>query len=191
MLAANAQLDIRACRPAPLGGQLDKLPHSVNIQADERIAREDALLHIRREETCAIITAHAQGGLREIIGAEAEECTFLGNFLRHQSRPWQLNHRPHEIFNCGSGFRENLSRYFVDQRFEQFQLAPCRDQRDHHFRDRSLARSLGNFASSLEDRTRLHLVNLGEGNSQTAPAMSQHRVKLVQFAGTAFEVVNT
>jgi hypothetical protein len=46
MLAADAELDIRARRPAPLRRDLDQLADALDIEADERVAREDALVDI-------------------------------------------------------------------------------------------------------------------------------------------------
>ena len=50
MLAANAELEVgRAALPA-LGGDRDQLADAFDVEADERVAGEDALLDIGGEE---------------------------------------------------------------------------------------------------------------------------------------------
>jgi hypothetical protein len=73
MLAADAELDVRAGLAATLGGKLDQLADAFDIEADERIARVDALVDIRVEEARGVVAAHAQRGLRQVVGAEREE----------------------------------------------------------------------------------------------------------------------
>jgi hypothetical protein len=46
MLATDAELDVRAGLAATLGGKLDQLADAFDIEADERIARVDALVHV-------------------------------------------------------------------------------------------------------------------------------------------------
>ena len=55
MLAANAQLDPRQGFAPTLGGEFYELAHTLDIEADEGIARIDALLDIGREEAGGII----------------------------------------------------------------------------------------------------------------------------------------
>jgi hypothetical protein len=73
MLAADAELDVRARRPAPLGRDLDQLADALDVEADERIAREDALVDVGRQEAPGVVAADAEGGLRQVVGAEGEE----------------------------------------------------------------------------------------------------------------------
>ena len=73
MLAANAELEVRPGRPAALDRDRDQLADALDVDADEGVAGEDALLDIGAEEAAGIVAADAQGGLGEIVGAEAEE----------------------------------------------------------------------------------------------------------------------
>ena len=60
MLAANAQFEPFACGPPAFGCQLDQLADPVDIEADERIARENTPVDIGREEAAGIVAADAQ-----------------------------------------------------------------------------------------------------------------------------------
>ena len=84
MLAADAQLDVAACRQAAFHCELYQLANAIDIQADEGIAAVDAFLDIGSEEASGVVTAYAQRGLRQVVGAEAEEARLLGDLARHQ-----------------------------------------------------------------------------------------------------------
>ena len=59
VLAANAELDPIARRSPTLDGKLHELTNAIDIEADEGIAGEDALLDISGEEASGIVAAHA------------------------------------------------------------------------------------------------------------------------------------
>ena len=46
MLAADAELDVRPRGPPPLGGHADQVADALDIEGDERIALEDALVDL-------------------------------------------------------------------------------------------------------------------------------------------------
>ena len=79
MLAANAELDSGLRRPAPLDRDRDQLADALDVEADERIARENALLDIGGKELAGIVAAEAERGLGQIVGAEAEEFRLFGD----------------------------------------------------------------------------------------------------------------
>ena len=70
MFAADAELDAGAGRPTALGRQFDELTHALHIDADERIAGEDALVDILGQEAAGVVTADADRRLGEVVGAE-------------------------------------------------------------------------------------------------------------------------
>src|SRR5687767_5784079 len=98
MFAANAELQRGLYRLPPLGRDRDQLADALDIQADKRIARENALLDIDREESAGIVAADAQSGLGEIIGTEAEELRLLGDACGGKRGARKLDHRPDQIF---------------------------------------------------------------------------------------------
>ena len=57
MFAADAQLDPRPARPAPRRREINQLPHAVDIKADKRIARKDALFDIGTQKAPGIVAA--------------------------------------------------------------------------------------------------------------------------------------
>ena len=121
MFPADAQLETIAGRTTAFGGKFDQLADAVDIEADEGIAR-DALVDIGRQEAPRVVAAHAQRGLRQIVGPEAEELADLGDLARHERGARQFDHRPDEIFERGARVGEDLLHHsVVDHILEQFE----------------------------------------------------------------------
>ena len=79
-----------------------------------------------------------------------------------------------------AGFAENFVGDSIDDLLLVVELLHAADQRDHDFGN-DLDALLGNLHDGFEDGARLHLGDLGIGDTQTAAAMSEHRVELVQL----------
>lgn len=73
MFAANAKLDAWAGLAPAFGGKLDQFAYTLDIDADEGITGEDALVHILGQEPASIVTADADRGLGKVVGAEGEK----------------------------------------------------------------------------------------------------------------------
>src|SRR5262245_31787109 len=97
VLAANPELQFGPRASPALDRDLDELPHPCPIEADERIALDQAFGEIFAEETCRVIAADAECGLGEVVGAEAEELRALRDLSRHQGRARQLDHGPDHV----------------------------------------------------------------------------------------------
>lgn len=65
MLATNAELEI-GFTSVPRSAATAMVADAFDIEADERIAGEDALLDISGEETAGIVAADAERGLGEV-----------------------------------------------------------------------------------------------------------------------------
>src|SRR5688572_5037285 len=99
MLAANAELEVRARSPPPLRRDRDQLADSLDIEGDERVAREDAFFDIGAEEAAGVVAAEAERGLGKIVGAEAEELRFPGDIGGRERGAGQFDHRSDEIID--------------------------------------------------------------------------------------------
>ena len=84
VLAADAQTQIVAGLAAIMGSHLDQLADADLIQMLERIALVDLVLVVCAQELGSVITAEAKGHLGQVVGAEAEEVSFLGDFTGSQ-----------------------------------------------------------------------------------------------------------
>jgi hypothetical protein len=69
----------------------------------------------------------------------------------------------------------------IDPRLDEIEFLAKADERHHDFRDDRRASRFRRLDGSLEDGAGLHLGNLRVGDRQTAAAMAEHRVELVQL----------
>lgn len=81
LLAADAQLDVRAGLTAKFGSHLDEAADAGLIQLGERIGLVDLAVIVGSEELARVVTAEAVGQLGQVVGAEAEELSFFCHFV--------------------------------------------------------------------------------------------------------------
>src|SRR5579862_412552 len=175
MLAADAELNAGPRLAAALAADADQLAHAFLVDGDERVALDDSLPLIGAEKSAGIVARQAEGGLGQVVGAEAEELGRLGDLVGDQRRPRQLDHRADEI-----ALVPDLAGDAVDQRLQHLELLLDGDQRDHDLGLDRLAAGALDLGGRLQDRPHLHLVDFGIGDAEPAAAMAEHRVGLVQ-----------
>src|SRR5690606_19467759 len=73
VLAANAELQVLAGGAATFGGDRNQLADAFLVDAGERILGHDFQILVGLEDRPRVVARHAQGGLGEVVGAEAEE----------------------------------------------------------------------------------------------------------------------
>ena len=135
--------------------------------------------------------AKAEGGLRQVVGAEAEELGVLGDLAGAQRGARQLDHGADEVGRLDAGRR-------LPPRRRRGRPAPsaCRARSSVATSGIMISGSAASPVSfvdrgrGLEDRAHLHLVDLGIGDAEAAAAMAEHRVGLVQLRG-AWRTVST
>ena len=160
MFAADAELDLGPGRPAALRAQRDKLPDALDVEADERIARENALLHVNAQETARIVARQTQRRLGEIVGAKAEEHRFFRDVASHQRGARQFDHGADEIVERIALLGKDLIGNLVHQLAQDRQFAPRRDQRDHDLGHDRLTVQGGDIAGRLEGKSSLGRLGL-------------------------------
>src|SRR3546814_8371268 len=100
MLAAVAGLDPGPGLAPARRRDLDQVADALDIDADERVGRIDALVDIGRQEAYGIVAAHPERGLRQIVGPEREERGRIGDLARLQGGARQLDHRADEVIEA-------------------------------------------------------------------------------------------
>src|SRR5438132_2703875 len=73
VLAADPELEILACRAPLRHRDLDELADAGRFDRRERVVLHDLELGVVRKKRSRVVSRHAEPGLREVIGAEAEE----------------------------------------------------------------------------------------------------------------------
>src|SRR4029077_11134817 len=184
VFAANAELELLPHFAAALGGNADQFADAVAIERYERIARQNAFGRVNAQKACRIVAADAECGLREIVGAKREELRRLGDFVSFQRGARQFDHGADLIFELDAGLGGDLFRRRVDAFFDQIELSLAGDQRHHDFRRYRFAGFAAGLRRRLENGARLHFRDFRVGYRQPTTAKAEHRIELVQLAGT-------
>ena len=79
MFAADAELDVGPRFAAASTRGLDQFAHPFLIEASEWILSKQALADIAVYEASGVISADTERGLGQVIGAEADEVSNLGD----------------------------------------------------------------------------------------------------------------
>ena len=116
MLAADSDFQIRTSLAAALGRHLHQLADALAIKHRKRILLEDAFRKIGRQHLVDVVAREAEGGLREIVGAERKELRFFGDLIRDQRRARQLDHGADQVVDLLSFLFEDFLRHAVDDR---------------------------------------------------------------------------
>ena len=131
LLAADAELDVRAGLTAQLARHLDQTAHAGLIELGERIGLVDLAVIVGREELARVVAAEAEGHLRQVVRAEGEERGLLGDLVGGQGRARDLDHRADLVFHVGAGFLDDLLRGLVNDGLDIGQLLRLANQRNH------------------------------------------------------------
>src|SRR5690606_40001990 len=100
-----AQLEVGPSRPALLGGHAYQFPHTLDIEGNEGILVDDALLPVDFQEGRGVVARYAEGRLRQIIGAEREELRRFSHDMSTNGGARQLDHRAGQILYLRSRLR--------------------------------------------------------------------------------------
>ena len=118
MFAANSELDVRPRLATEFARDAHQFANAGLVDRGKRILFHDFIFLVSREERAGIIAAHAQRRLRQIIRAETEELSVLGDFIRDECGARNFDHRPNEIIE----FRFLFLRDFCRDAMNHFEL---------------------------------------------------------------------
>src|ERR1700752_1561948 len=188
MLAADPELQPIAQLSTSISSDANQLTHTVAIDRDEGVDWQDSLRLIGAEEACRIVARNAEGGLRQIVGAEWEDLRGLRDLAGLETGARQLDHGAGLIVDLRTHLLCDGLRHRVDARLDQVELFARRDQRHHPLRDPRRACLLAGLDRGFEDRARLHLGDLRIRDRKTAAAKAEHRVELVKLSRALLEL---
>ena len=198
MFAADAELEglllVLRDRAALLAGHLDEAADADGVDRLERVLLEHALLEVRRQEAADVVAAEAEGHLREVVRAVAEEVRDLRDLVGGDRRARDLDHRADRDVEAvlARGLHALLGADLLDRLLGQ--LAKKRElllRADERVHDLGLRIDLLRLALDrrLDDRADLHAEDLGVGDRQTATAVAEHRVRLMQLRDAALDLL--
>mmetsp|Transcript_50549 Transcript_50549/g.99452 ORF Transcript_50549/g.99452 Transcript_50549/m.99452 type:complete len:701 (-) Transcript_50549:954-3056(-) len=186
VLSADSALDPGAALVAPLHCDLDKLPDTCLVDGLEGVEIEDLFhlpvcelntLSVDGKERVGVVSGHSESALCEIVGAEREVLSTLGQLLCLEGASGHFNHCADLVRHLGSHLLEDSLGCLLDQSLLVVQFLLVTDQWNHHLREHLNALLLG-LHCCLEDGLDLHFCEVGVADTETAPSVSQHRVGL-------------
>ena len=181
MLTADPKLQLRLGHPAFLTRDFYQPAYARDIDGLERILLEDLSADVFREEYAGVISAVAEGHLREVIGPEAEEVRDFGNITGGERRSGNFDHRPDGDRQLPGVLLLLLDHCngFEDQLTKNLKLATRADQRHHDLWHR-LDALLEALDRCFCDRSGLHFRDLRIGDREPATTMPEHRIHLME-----------
>ena len=145
------------------------------------------MFHVVADEALVVVAAHAQTRLRQVVRAEAEELGVLSDLVGRQSSSRNFDHRADRVFDFDALFGEDRRGSFANDGCLVVELGLETGQRDHDFRmdfGAFLLQGTGRF----EDRSRLHRRDFRIDDSQSAAAVTEHRVCFDEFFHSTLHV---
>jgi len=181
MFTADPDLKIGITLASRTHSHLHQKTDSILIEGRKRIAGKDFIFCISGRKGSHIIPADTQGGLGEIISAKAEELGSASDASRHESGSWHLNHRSHGVGDSSLFVPQDFRGNRMDDLSLEIEFTAVADQWHHDLRSHPQT-SFSHFQGLLKHSMRLHFGNLRISNPETATAVTEHRIKLVQLA---------
>jgi hypothetical protein len=124
--------------------------------------------------------AHAQAGLREVVGAEAEEVGALRGLVGGERAARDFNHRADRVTRFQLLLGLNFLGHAVNEFGLEVEFTLEFDERDHDF-GLHLDAGLLDFGGGLEDGAGLHPGDFGIHDAESVTAEAEHRIELVEF----------
>jgi len=184
VLTADTTLQHGVHHAALLDGDLDELANTTFINRLEGIALVDTEVLVLAEEDSRVITRETTSHLGKIVGTEGEEFSFLSDLVGGDGGAGDFDH--------GTDGVVELARHVVlgedglggldGVGLGEGQFGLLADEGDHDFRSRGPGGvHTGDFDGSFHNGTDLHVVDLGVRDTETATAVAEHGVGLVEI----------
>lgn len=189
VLAADAEFEPRVRLAAELAGHLHKLADTIDVEMLERVVLVDLRVVIRAEELRGVVAAEAEGHLRQVVRAEAEEVRFLGDLIGRERGARDLDHGADVVLHVHARLLDERVRRADNDVLDELELLALADQRDHDVRRDHRAGLGADLERRLDDGVGLHLGDLRIGDAQAAAAVAHHGVELMQGHDNILQLV--
>lgn len=155
MLTADTAGELGACSSPTLYGHLDQLTYTLLIKLLEGVYAEDLLVEVDRQEASDIISAVAEGHLRQVVRPEAEVLGVLSDLVCCECCSGDLDHCTYVEVDLYTLFGEELTGGLTDDLLLLVELIDDTDQR-HHDLWAWIVALLLQLDSSRQDSSCLH-----------------------------------
>ena len=179
MLATDADFHAGAGLATQFYGDAHELGQAIPIDGLEGILGEDALLDVIDQETLlGVVTADAESGLGEIVGAEGEELGVLGDLISRQGCTGDFDHRAEFVIDFDALFRHDFFGHSFQGGSLHLEFVHMAGQRDHDF-GMDIHAFFGDLTGGLHDGAHLHLGQFRHHDAQTHAAGAEHGIHFV------------
>ena len=135
-------------------------------------------MHVQRDELgLGVVAGEAEGRLREVVGAKAEEVGMMGDLVGNHAGTRQLEHRAHGNVELDALLGGYLGDDTLDDLARLDMLGRNGDERNHDLGARVDA-FLNEAGGSRCDGTDLHERQIAKDDGQAHAAQAKHRVGL-------------
>ena len=183
-------MDVGAGGLTQLDSHIHQLAHTLLVQVGERIGLVDLLVVVIAEELTGVIAAEAEGHLRQVIRAEAEEVRLLGDLVGRERGARDLDHRADVVLHVHASIFNQRVRRADNDVLDELELLALADQRDHDVRRDHRAGLGADLERRFDDGVGLHLGDLRIGDAQAAAAVAHHGVELMQAGDDLVQVLD-
>ena len=178
VFAADTELDVWTSLSALCDGHFHQLANAGLINGRKRVLLDDFQFLIGTEEGAGVIAAHAQRGLCEVIGSEAEEFRRLSNVVRGECPARHFDHGANEIVQLELLLFHDVRGDAMDDLDLEVEFLLEADEGNHDF-GMHFDSLLLNFRSGFEHSAGLHFGNFRIDDPETAAAETKHRVEFM------------
>ena len=177
MLAAYAKVHTGVGGATLLDGHAHQLKYC-RVDSLEGVILQDLLVHIQRDELgLGVVAGEAEGRLRKVVGAKAEEFGVLGDLVGDHAGARQLEHRANGDVELNALLGGNLGDDTLDDLAGLDMLGRDGDERDHDLGAR-VDTFLDKAGGSRGHGADLHKRQVAKDDGQAHAAQTQHRVGL-------------
>ena len=135
MFAADTDVHIGTCSLTELDSHFHQLANACLVELSEGIVLEDLSVIVSVKELACVITREAVCHLCKVVCTEAEELSFLSDFVSCKSSSGDLDHCTNFILEVSAGFLDNSVSCFNNEVLNVLELLNIANQRNHDFRN--------------------------------------------------------
>src|SRR5580693_1510312 len=111
MFTTDSEFDVRSGFAPVVTGHFHQLSDPGVIDRREGVVPDYIQLFVVRQEAAGIITAHPQGGLRQIVRAETKEFSIFRDLVGDDCTPGNFDHRADQVIKSNLSFLGDLSSH--------------------------------------------------------------------------------
>ncbi len=132
MLTADTAVKGLSFGLAEFDSHVHELADACGVELCKRIELVNLVLVVAGQELSCVVTAEAERHLRQVVGAEAEECSLFGDIVGGKSRSRNLDHGADLVLKLDARSGNNLVGGLDNRLFDKRELFYFAGKRNHN-----------------------------------------------------------